>query len=238
MPLKYTQILLLAVLFLLQYLVEHLRPQERKYNDWKNEKFNLGIGVLNVLLNFIPASLLVYLLEIIDQNAIGLLKQFTISLGLQIIITIALLDLWMYVWHRLNHTIPFLWRWHLFHHRDQKMNTTTAVRFHIVELLLSVPGKAVIFCVFGCSFLPVIIYEIGFFSSIVFHHSNIRIAHRTDRIYSILFASPIMHRIHHSKRREETHSNYGAVFSVWDRLFRSWKAEPNGTIVFGVDEYQ
>lgn len=236
MPLKYTQIVILAVLFLLQYLVEHLLPQERKYNDWKNEKFNLGIGVLNVVLNFIPASLLVYFLEIIDQNAIGLMQQFQIPIGLQIIMTIVLLDLWMYIWHRLNHTIPFLWRWHLFHHRDQKMNTTTAVRFHIVELLLSVPGKAVIYFLFGLSFLPVIIYEMLFFTAVVFHHSNIRITHSADRIYRTVFASPMMHRIHHSRRREETHSNYGAVLSIWDRLFRSWKPKPTGNIVFGVEE--
>jgi sterol desaturase/sphingolipid hydroxylase (fatty acid hydroxylase superfamily) len=82
----------------------------------------------------------------------------------------------------------------------------------------------------------VIIYELVFFTAIVFHHSNIRISSHADRIYRILFASPIMHRIHHSKRQDETHSNYGAVFSFWDKLFKSWRSESKGEIIFGVEE--
>jgi len=236
MPLKYTQIIILAVVFLLQYFFEHLYPQKREINNWKNERFNIAIGILNIVLNFFPASLLVYILNFVNERNIGLLQQFAIPFWLDLFITIIILDLCMYAWHRLNHTIPFLWRFHRFHHKDEKMNSTTAVRFHIVELLLSVPLKAAIIFIAGFQFSSVIIYEILFFISVVIHHSNIYISNRTDTVYRIFFASPRMHRIHHSVRKEETHSNYGALFSFWDRIFKSWKKEPKDEIVFGTHE--
>ncbi|HVK97180.1 MAG TPA: sterol desaturase family protein [Flavisolibacter sp.] len=236
MPLKYTQILILAVVFLLQYIFEHIFPQRKEINEWKNERFNIAIGLLNLLLNFLPASTLVYLLKYLDENNIGLLHQVQLPFVAQLLITILVLDLWMYVWHRLNHNIPFLWQFHRFHHKDEKMNSTTAIRFHIIELWLSLPGKALIYFLLGAEFNTIIIYEIFFFTSVVVHHSNIYISEQADRVYRILFASPRVHRIHHSIRREETHSNYGAIFSFWDRIFKSWKPEPNGNIIFGTKE--
>jgi sterol desaturase/sphingolipid hydroxylase (fatty acid hydroxylase superfamily) len=236
MPIKYTQIILLAVLFILHYSVEHLRPQQRRLNNWKHDRFNLFIGAVNVVLNFLPATLLVQLLEYIATARIGLFQYIKLPFFLELILTVLILDAWMYAWHRMNHTLPFLWRWHRFHHRDEKMNSTTAVRFHIVELLLSVPGKGMLYVLMGFSFLPVVIYEFLFFTAVVFHHSNIRISKEADARYSLLFASPHMHRIHHSKRVEETHSNYGALFSFWDKLWKSWKPTPEGDIIFGTEE--
>ena len=116
------------------------------------------------------------------------------------------------------------------------MNSTTALRFHIVELFLSYPGKLLVCFVFGISYLPLLIYEILFFTSIVIHHSNIYITQKADERYRLLFASPLMHRIHHSNNWDETNSNYGALFSFWDRIFRSWRNEANGEVVFGLPE--
>jgi sterol desaturase/sphingolipid hydroxylase (fatty acid hydroxylase superfamily) len=88
--------------------------------------------------------------------------------------------------------------------------------------------------VFGISYLPLLIYEILFFISVVVHHSNIYITERIDKAYRILFASPLMHRIHHSTDWYETNSNFGALFSLWDRIFKSWKMEKNKQIEFGL----
>lgn len=234
MTLKYAQIIILAAVFMLQYLFEHIYPQRKERNNWKNERFNLLIGLANTALVLFPATLFVKAIEWMELNKAGLLHRFTIPFWFNVILTILILDLWMYLWHRLNHTAPFLWKFHLFHHKDVKMNSTTALRFHTVELLLSYPGKLLICFLFGISYLPLFFYEILFFISIVIHHSNIYITERADNIYKMLFVSPIMHRIHHSIKKEERNTNYGALFSFWDRLFNSNANKAKGVIEFGV----
>ncbi|MEO7801961.1 MAG: sterol desaturase family protein [Ginsengibacter sp.] len=234
MSLKYVQIFVLAFVFALQFVAEHLYPQKRGINNWRNERFNLAIGVLNIALTFIPAAFFVQGIGFLQQHKLGLLHQFNLPLWLLVCITIFVMDFWMYVWHRANHEISFLWRFHRFHHKDTKMNTTTALRFHTAELLLSYPGKGLICFIFGISYLPLVIYEILFFTAVVIHHSNIHITKKQDALYRILFASPLMHRIHHSQRIEETDSNFGGLFSFWDKLFGSWKANAKNDIVFGL----
>ena len=236
MNLKYVQIIVLASVFALQFLAEHLYPQRREVNDWKAERFNLAIGLLNVLLTFLPAGFFVQWLQFLQAHKLGLLHQFALPFYVQLGLTILVMDLWLYMWHRWNHYIPFLWRFHSFHHKDTKMNSTTALRFHIAELFLSYPGKAVVCFVFGISFLPLLIYETLFFMAVVIHHSNIRITKKQDAVYRTLFASPLMHRIHHSIRFEETNSNFGALFSFWDRLFGSSTSNAKGDVIFGLPE--
>jgi sterol desaturase/sphingolipid hydroxylase (fatty acid hydroxylase superfamily) len=236
MKIKYVQIILLASVFALQFLAEHRYPQKRELNSWKNERFNLAIGLLNVLIMFLPAGLLVQLIGMIEKNQLGLLHQFTFSFYIETGLTIIVMDFWMYVWHRLNHQTPFLWRFHKFHHKDTRMNSTTALRFHTAELFLAYPGKAIVCFIFGISYLPLIIYETLFFTAVVIHHSNTRITSRQDAIYRLLFASPLMHRIHHSIRFEETNSNFGAVFSFWDRLLGSSTESAKSKVVFGLPE--
>jgi sterol desaturase/sphingolipid hydroxylase (fatty acid hydroxylase superfamily) len=234
MSIKNTQIIILTVVFLLQYFFEHIYPQRREINDWKNERFNIGIGLLNVLVTFIPAALLVQWIAYIDLNKFGILHLIMPPKWLQFLFSILILDAWMYAWHRLNHQLPFLWGFHIFHHKDEKLNTTTALRFHVVELLLSYPGKAMVCFLFGISYMPLLVYEILFFIAVIIHHSNMYITEAADKIYRILFSSPLMHRIHHSKNWDETNSNFGALFSFWDLLFKSRKNKPRGIIEFGI----
>lgn len=233
---KYIQIIVLAAVFGLQYLFEHIFPQRKEINDPKNERFNAAIGLLNILLTLLPAMAMVQWVNFINLKKFGLFNQFKLPYFLIILLSILLLDFWMYTWHLLNHKISFLWRFHRFHHKDEKMNTTTALRFHIMELLLSYPGKALVLFIFGISYVPLLIYEILFFTSVVIHHSNIYITEKADNIYRKLFASPLMHRIHHSIIFTETNSNFGALFSFWDVLFKTGIKRPDHTIVFGVEE--
>jgi sterol desaturase/sphingolipid hydroxylase (fatty acid hydroxylase superfamily) len=236
MELKYIQILVLAGVFALQFLIEHRFPQRREMNRGKNERFNIAIGLLNAALTFIPAGLLVSGLELLEKNRWGLLQQFQLSLGWQLLVAILVMDFWMYVWHGLNHRVPLLWRLHRFHHRDDRMNSTTALRFHVLELFLSYPGKALVCFVFGITYAPLLIYEIFFFTAVIIHHSNMFITERADRIYRVLFASPRMHRVHHAPTWEQTDSNFGALFSFWDRLFGSWKKGEGEVERFGAPD--
>lgn len=233
---KQLQVFILAGVLILQYLFEHLWPQRKSLNNWKNERYNVLIGIINLLLTLLPAKGLVWLLSYIQIHKIGLLQQIQLPYWLQLVVSILILDVWMYIWHRLNHTQPFLWKFHRFHHLDQKMNSTTAIRFHIAELWLSYPGKAAICLLGGLTFTNVIIYETLFFIAIVVHHSNIYITPKADKIYRTLFSSPGMHRIHHSYIKEDRNSNYGSLFSFWDRLFVTFKQKPFENIIFGVDD--
>ena len=236
LPEKRVQSIILFAVFVLQYIMEHIFPQAKKYNNLKNEGFNLLIALVNGLVLFIPSIWMVEWLGIIDTHNWGLLQQFYMPLWIQIIATIILMDLAMYWWHRLNHIQSILWRFHRFHHRDEMMNTTTAVRFHSMELLFSVIFKSIVFLLMGFSFLPVLIYEAIFFMAVIVHHSNIHITDQIDMLYRKFFSSPLMHRIHHSNKQKETDTNYGSVFSFWDRLFKTYLKKVKDPIVFGVDE--
>ena len=236
MTIKYLQGVVLVAVFVLQFFLEHAFPQKKELNDWKNERFNLGIGLLNIMLTLLPAFAMVQWMSFIAVKKYGLLNLFAAPLLMQILLSIVALDVWMYAWHRLNHRLNILWRFHQFHHKDEKMNSTTALRFHIAELLLSYPGKALICFLLGVNFVPLIVYECLFSASVIVHHSNIRIGEKTDRMYRMLFVSPVMHRIHHSVKRIERDNNYGALFSFWDRIFGSWKMGVGSGLVFGVDE--
>ncbi len=233
---KRIQALVIFSVFILQYLFEHVFPERKKYNDVKHELRNTLIGIGNVILLFIPSIFLTELLDIIADNKIGLLQQFQLPFAVVLLLTIFLMDFLMYWWHRFNHTWRFLWRFHRFHHLETKMNSTTVLRFHSIELLLSTVFRAACYLLLGFSFLQIIIYEVLFFMAVVIHHSNSRITEKFDMAYRKLFSSPLMHRIHHSNIREETDTNYGSVFSFWDRIFGSYKKAAKGEIVFGAKE--
>ena len=236
LPEKRWQAIILFSVFVLQYLFEHFFPENRKYNNAKNEMGNLLVGIINAMVIFIPSALLVELLSVIEKYQIGLFQVIHLSLWANIILSILVMDFFMYWWHRFNHTKKYLWYFHSFHHKDEKMNTTTALRFHSIELLLSAFFKGLFFILAGFSFLPILVYEILFFTVVLIHHSNINISKRFDFLYRRVFSSPMMHRIHHSNKQQETDSNYGSVFSWWDRLFATYKKEATSEIIFGIDK--
>ena len=233
---KRIQFLVIFTVFVLQYLFEHFFPEKRKYNSFKNELVNFAIGIFNALILFIPSALIIVVINYSNSIDFGLLHFVSLPFWLNLLITIFLMDLGMYWWHRANHTVQLFWRFHRFHHLDQKMNTTTAVRFHFMELLFAWLLKSAYIFLLGISFVPLLIYEVLFFIIVVIHHSNISVAPKADLLYRKLFSSPLMHRIHHSNIKEEMDTNYGSVFSFWDRLFGTYKRRTEHEIVFGVDE--
>ncbi len=232
---KRWQFIIISDVFILQYLFEHFFPQEKKYNNAKKELENMLVGILNIVILLVPSILIVELLDFTQKFQLGLFHLFRIPPVIDIFLTIIIMDLAMYFWHRFNHTKSILWRFHKFHHLDTNMNTTTAFRFHIIELLLSLFFKSLLFLLMGFSFIPVLVYETLFFAAVVIQHSNIKMSDRFDMAYRKIFSSPLMHRVHHSNIRNETDTNYGSVFSFWDRAFHTYKKKASGAIIFGVD---
>lgn len=233
---KRIQFLVIFSVFVLQYLFEHFFPEKKKYNSFKNELLNVAVGVFNAFILFIPSAIIIVVINYSTRIDFGVLHFTTFPLWLNLMITVFLMDMAMYWWHRANHTVQLFWRFHRFHHLDQKMNTTTAVRFHFVELLFAWLLKSAYIFLLGISFMPLLIYEILFFIIVVIQHSNISVAPKIDLLYRKLFSSPLMHRIHHSNIKEEMDTNYGSVFSFWDRIFGTYKRRASTEIVFGVDE--
>lgn len=139
------------------------------------------------------------------------------GLGLDLL----LLDLWIYWWHRANHLVPFLWRFHEVHHLDEMLDTTSALRFHFGEVVLSSLVRAVVIFVLDIPLTSVVVFETLVLVSALFHHSNLRLPVGIERALSFVVVTPSIHWVHHHAVRRDTDSNYAAILSVWDRLFAS-----------------
>jgi sterol desaturase/sphingolipid hydroxylase (fatty acid hydroxylase superfamily) len=164
-------------------------------------------------------------------NSLGLIGLWRFALAL------VLLDAWMYLWHRANHVVPFLWRFHRMHHSDPHMDVTTATRFHLAEHVGAALIRLGLIPLLGLALWELVVYDTLLIAVIQFHHADISLG-RGDRWLRLFLVTPYMHKVHHSNRRAETDSNYSTVLSVWDRLAGSYRmrADPS-TLVFGLDEF-
>jgi sterol desaturase/sphingolipid hydroxylase (fatty acid hydroxylase superfamily)/rhodanese-related sulfurtransferase len=148
------------------------------------------------------------------------------------------LDFWTYWWHRLNHRLPFLWRFHRAHHSDTQMDVTTASRFHIGEILFSNVLRIPLILLLGIHLWEIVLYETALIAVIQFHHANIGLPRRVDQLLRCFIVTPAMHKVHHSRWQPETDSNYSSLLSVWDRVFRSFRLRDDPrTIQFGLDDF-
>ena len=132
-----------------------------------------------------------------------------------------LLDLLIYWWHRANHVVPLLWRFHAVHHYDRFLDTTTAVRFHAGEVLLSAAARAGIIVLLAFPLSSVLVFETLLLLATLFHHSNLRLPPALERALSRLVVTPSIHWVHHHRRQPDTDSNYSTILSLWDPLFAS-----------------
>jgi sterol desaturase/sphingolipid hydroxylase (fatty acid hydroxylase superfamily) len=143
-----------------------------------------------------------------------------------LLLDLLLLDFLIYWWHRANHVLPFLWRFHAIHHLDRFLDTTTAVRFHAGEVLLSALARAVVILLLALPFSSVLVFETLVLAATLFHHSNLRLPPRLERALSLVVVTPSIHWVHHHRRRIDTDANYATVLSLWDRLFSSRSPRP------------
>jgi sterol desaturase/sphingolipid hydroxylase (fatty acid hydroxylase superfamily) len=171
------------------------------------------------------------------RNDLGLLHAFDIGSPVRLVAALILLDGWMYLWHRANHTIPFLWRFHRMHHSDTQMDVTTATRFHLGEHIGASVLRAGLIPLIGFEVWHIVIYDTLVIAVTMLHHANISLG-RADRWLRWIIVTPDMHKIHHSTWRPETDSNYSTVLSVWDRLARTFRlrADPK-TLRFGLPDF-
>jgi sterol desaturase/sphingolipid hydroxylase (fatty acid hydroxylase superfamily) len=147
-----------------------------------------------------------------------------------------LLDLWAYVWHRANHERRFLWRFHRVHHWDEFLDTTSAVRFHPGEVLISALARAPLIVVADVNLTSILLFDSFVLASALFHHSNIRLPARLEAALRLVIVTPSHHWVHHHAVHADTDSNYGALLTVWDRMFGSWsKTARSAAMKIGVE---
>ncbi|WP_089127235.1 sterol desaturase family protein [Tolypothrix sp. NIES-4075] len=186
---------------------------------------NLVLGLINVLANNFTIALL---LNCIWQQTSWLgIFHLIHSPFLKIILSFLLLDGYMYVWHRLMHTLPIAWRFHKVHHTELLMNTSTAYRFHPVEAILANLPKLFLIWLFGINLQNLLLYEIFLACELIFHHSNWAMPLKIDRYLSYLIVTPNYHRSHHSQSRKEATSNYASFLTIWDTIFNSYNYPQN-----------
>ena len=189
---------------------------------WRRLSRNLGLWAIN-------GGLSVLIILPVSAWAASVALQWrpdwwSGSLGLAL--DIVILDFWIYLWHRANHSIPFLWRFHEVHHLDRFLDVTTSVRFHFGEVLLSAALRGALIFALGMPIESIIVFEIIVLAAAAFQHANLRLPHRLEKALSMVVITPSIHWVHHRRRQQETDSNYGVLFSVWDRVMGTLSPTP------------
>lgn len=199
---------------------------------------NIAVAVFNAIVTgALFGTLTVFVAGWTAERRFGLLQFTDQHATVRFAAGLILLDAWMYVWHRLNHHIPLLWRFHRMHHSDSRMDVTTATRFHVGEHMISAGLRLILIPLLGVSIWQIVVYEMAVAAMTHFHHANISIG-RADKVLRCLVVTPDMHKIHHSRWQPETDSNYAVVLSLWDRIARSLRTRVDlTTIDFGLDEF-
>lgn len=187
---------------------------------------NLGIQLANGLLLRIvfPGAAVGFALGYAELG-VGLFNQWEGPGWLEFILALLLLDLSIYIQHVAAHRIPLLWRLHRMHHSDLHLDASSALRFHPIEILLSMVWKAAVLWLLGAPAEAVLVFEVLLNAMAMFNHANIRIPDWLDRGLRLFIVTPDMHRVHHSIVWQETNSNYGFNISWWDRIFRTYKPD-------------
>ncbi len=189
---------------------------------------NIAVAVMNALVvRLVAPAGAVGVAWWAEQQGIGLFNNIEVPAAVAVVGSIVLLDLVIYFQHLVFHKVPTLWRLHMVHHTDEDVDVTTGQRFHPVEILLSMGIKAVIVLALGAPPLAVLLFEVILNGTALFNHSNALIPRPVDRILRLFVVTPDMHRVHHSVHRYEHDSNYGFNVPWWDRLFGTYRDQPD-----------
>lgn len=221
---------------------ERLWPSRGDAAPARRQWSNLGLVALDTALVRLAFPVVAVVLAAqVHARGGGLFGLLDWPLWLEIAVAVVILDAAIYWQHRLLHVIPFLWPLHRVHHSDVAFDVTTGVRFHPLEIGLSMAIKLGLMVALGAHPAAVVIFEICLSAASLFTHADFAFPPRLDRALRTVIVTPSMHRIHHSVRREETDSNYGFNLSLWDRVFGSYRAraaEPERSMPIGLPQWR
>jgi len=230
----------LGIVFAIALIAESLFPlREATRPKSARMKVNLTVGAFAALtLRFLFYPLAFTSSWLAQKKRLGLLQKINVSPAAEGILSLFFLDWSFYLWHRALHHSPFLWRFHLVHHVDGDLDVSTTLRFHFGEMAFTGIFRALQVAIFGVKPANLALYEFLMMSFGFFHHSNLRLEPHLDEGLSWILITPKVHGMHHSIVLKETNSNFGTIFSLWDRAHRTYQkgVEP-GELVIGVPSY-
>lgn len=215
-PLK---IIIVGVWFAALALGERLAAASRRPpgSDAARLPRNLGLWLANTAMNpfiIVPIS--------VGAATLGLWSRPALPLWVGLAIDFLMLDLWAYAWHRANHAWPLLWRFHRVHHLDRFLDTTSAVRFHPGEVLISALARTPLIVAADIPITSIALFDSLLLLGALFHHSNLRLPAMMEAALRAFIVTPSHHWVHHHVDVRDTNSNYAAILTLWDRLFASW----------------
>jgi len=224
-------------------LWETAAPFFAQFRSWRDRGRhalrNVFLAALNALLvSLVFVTLWKGVADWAEARPFGVLNWLPLPGWAHALGAVLLLDCWTYWWHRFGHLLPMLWRFHRMHHSDPQMDVTTANRFHLVEIGLSSGLRLAVIPLAGAHFWEVVLYETLLQAVVQFQHANIGLPGWLERALRLLIVTPGMHKVHHSRWRPETDSNFASLLSVWDRVFGSFRMRARlEEIRFGLDGY-
>lgn len=215
-----------AVLVVLA-LLERVFPLRRDARPaWRQARNLALVAVDTAVLRLTFPLLAVGMALLARERGWGIFNALEWPAALELALAVLALDLAIYAQHRLMHAVPLLWRLHRVHHSDLAFDVTTGVRFHPLEIALSMAIKLALVALLGAAPLAVLIFEVALSAGSLLTHADFALPSRVESIVRTLLVTPSMHRVHHSPLRAETDSNYGFTVSFWDRIFGSYVAAP------------
>ena len=237
---QHSRPIIAAGLLVLLWTIESLAPMfVGRRRRLSHNATNLLLAAVNTVIASFLAWALLSVTEWAHTRPFGLLNLLPLPVWLHWCGAIVLFDIWQYWWHRCNHRVPLLWRFHALHHADAEMDASSGVRFHTVEMLYSFLVRLAVLPLLGVTVPQLVLYETLSLPVILFHHSNMRIPGSLDRVLRCVIVTPWMHYVHHSQWQPETDSNYASFLSFWDRLFSSFllRDKPE-EIALGLEDYE
>lgn len=239
------RLIVFASVLLVMASAEALWPRKKRVMDRPARWFNnLSLSVINsIAIKVLGPITAIAAAEYALDNGYGLiaLSPTPLPFWLEILIGFVILDLLIYFQHVLSHKVPMIWKFHKVHHADRDIDVTTGIRFHPIEVLFSMLYKCGFILLLGPLPIAVFLFEVVLNGSAMFNHANVRLPSWLDKALRFIIVTPDFHRVHHSTNRKETNSNYGFFLSIWDRIFKTYIAQPklgHDDMVIGLDEYQ
>ncbi len=237
-PSLHRTIILVGGLVLFSLIESAVPLMSLKYDRWKHAAVNIFFTLTTIVVNFVMAFILVYSSDYVVANGIGILQWIEMPTIVFLVSGLLLMDfLGAWLPHWIEHHVVWMWKFHVIHHTDQNVDTTTANRHHPGESVIRFTFAIIATIIVGAPMWIVFLYQSMSVVFSQFNHANIVLPKAVDNFLVLFFCTPNMHRVHHHYRMPYSDMNYGNIFSFWDRIFSTYSKVDNKKLVYGVDTY-